>query len=204
MGTQSSSAGTRMAITAMSSVTHVEKREIALLLRKFQENSAQDGNPGMIRRTQFTEVLNIAGINQNDADIFDRLFTMYDITGDDQIAFREFIVGVCPLISGTPTDQITFAFQLYDAEATKSLPAKDMVNVLSQMNKVASYFGDPVMTEDQIASVVLDVVDLAGLNADGLSAIINYSDYSAVIAEHQMTKTFVSGGGSVLYGAVRA
>ena len=193
-----------MAITAMSSVTHVEKREIALLLSKFQENSAQDGNPGMIRRTQFTEVLNIAGINQNDADIFDRLFTMYDITGDDQIAFREFIVGVCPLISGTPTDQITFAFQLYDAEATKSLPAKDMVNVLSQMNKVASYFGDPVMTEDQIASVVLDVVDLAGLNADGLSAIINYSDYSAVIAEHQMTKTFVSGGGSVLYGAVRA
>ena len=193
-----------MAITAMSSVTHVEKREIALLLAKFQENSALDSNPNMIRRTQFTEVLNIAGINQNDADIFDRLFTMYDITGDDQIAFREFIVGVCPLISGTPTDQITFAFQLYDAEATKSLPAKDMVNVLSQMNKVASYFGDPVMTEDQIASVVLDVVDLAGLNADGLSAIINYSDYSAVIAEHQMTKTFVSGGGSVLYGAVRA
>lgn len=193
-----------MAITAMSSVTHVEKREIALLLRKFQENCAQESNPGMIRRTQFTEVINIAGINQNDADIFDRLFTMYDITGDDQIAFREFIVGVCPLISGTPTDQITFAFQLYDAEATKSLPAKDMVNVLSQMNKVASYFGDPVMTEDQIASVVLDVVDLAGLNADGLSAIINYSDYSAVIAEHQMTKTFVSGGGSVLYGAVRA
>lgn len=193
-----------MAITAMSSVTHVEKREIALLLAKFKENSALDSNPNIIRRTQFTEVLNIAGINQNDADIFDRLFTMYDITGDDQIAFREFIVGVCPLISGTPTDQITFAFQLYDAEATKSLRAKDMVNVLSQMNKVASYFGDPVMTEDQIASVVLDVVDLAGLNADGLSAIINYSDYSAVIAEHPVTKTFVSGGGSVLYGAVRS
>ena len=35
----------------------------------------------------------------------------------------------------------------------------NMINVLSQMNRVASYFGDPVMTEDQIVNVILDVID---------------------------------------------
>jgi hypothetical protein len=32
-------------------------------------------------RTEFTEALSIVGVNQNDADILDRLFTMYDKTG---------------------------------------------------------------------------------------------------------------------------
>jgi Ca2+-binding EF-hand superfamily protein len=196
MGNQIGSSGTRMATAAMSNVTHVEKREIAALLSKFRESGSKDGNPNMIRRTQFTEGLGIVGINQNDADIFDRLFTMYDKTGDDQIVFKEFIVGICPLISGTHLEKIDFAFQLYDIEESTFLKATDMINILSQMNRVASYFGDPVMTEDQISSVILDIVDLAGLSADGLSAAINYAEYVKVIAEHPIVQTFISGGGS--------
>lgn len=193
-----------MAIAAMSNVTHVEKREIAALLSKFRESGAKDGNPNMIRRTQFTEGMGFVGINQNDADIFDRLFTMYDKTGDDQIVFKEFIVGICPLISGSHTEKIDFAFQLFDIEETTVLRANDMINVLSQMNRVASYFGDPVMTEDQVASVILDIVDLAGLSADGLAALLNYAEYSKIIAEHPMVQTFISGGGSVQYGVSRS
>lgn len=204
MGNQIGSGGTRMAIAAMSNVTHVEKREIAALLSKFRESGAKDGNPNMIRRTQFTEGMGFVGINQNDADIFDRLFTMYDKTGDDQIVFKEFIVGICPLISGSHTEKIDFAFQLFDIEETTVLRANDMINVLSQMNRVASYFGDPVMTEDQVASVILDIVDLAGLSADGLAALLNYAEYSKIIAEHPMVQTFISGGGSVQYGVSRS
>jgi Ca2+-binding EF-hand superfamily protein len=201
MGNQMASGGTRMAIAAMANVTHVEKREIVSLLTKFRESGASDGNPNMIRRPQFTEALRLVGINQNDTDIFDRLFTMYDKTGDDQISFREFIVGVCPLISGTHIEKIDFAFQLYDIEETTVLRANDMINVLSQMNRVASYFGDPVMTEDQVASVVLDVVDSAGLTGEGPTAVLNYAEYSRMIADHAMVQTFISGGGSVLYGS---
>jgi Ca2+-binding EF-hand superfamily protein len=190
-----------MAIAAMANVTHVEKREIVSLLTKFRESGASDGNPNMIRRPQFTEALRLVGINQNDTDIFDRLFTMYDKTGDDQISFREFIVGVCPLISGTHIEKIDFAFQLYDIDETTVLRANDMINVLSQMNRVASYFGDPVMTEDQVASVVLDVVDSAGLSGEGPTAVLNYAEYSRMIADHALVQTFISGGGSVLYGS---
>lgn len=129
---------------------------------------------------------------------------MYDKTGDDQIVFKEFIVGICPLISGTHLQKIDFAFQLFDIEQSNSLKATDMINVLSQMNRVASYFGDPVMTEDQITSVILDVIDLAGLSADGLSAILIYAEYINVIADHPTIQTFITGGGSVQYGVSRS
>lgn len=143
------------------------------------------------------------GINQNDADILDRLFTMYDKTGDDTISYKEFIVGIAPLISGTHVEKIDFAFRLYDIEGTAYMKASDMVGVLSNMNRVASYFGDPVMTEDQISSVLVDVVDMAGGNSEGLNMSLHYSEYVKIIADHPVVNTFITGGGTVSYGTGR-
>ncbi len=190
-----------MAIAAMSNVTHLEKRELAALQSKFREIGHRSGNPSMINRVEFSEALNMVGINQNDADILDRLFTMYDKTGDDTINYREFIVGIAPLISGTHVEKIDFAMRLYDLEGTSYLKASEMVNVLSQMNKVASYFGDPVMTEEQVASVLVDVVDMAGGNSDGLNMALHYSEYVKIIGEHPVVNSFISGGGTVQYGS---
>jgi Ca2+-binding EF-hand superfamily protein len=189
-----------MAIAAMSNVTHVEKRELASLQSKFREIASREGNPTVLSRVEFTEALSIVGINQNDADIMDRLFTMYDKTGDDNINWRDYIVGLAPLISGTHVDKIDFAMRLYDVEGTSYLKVNEMANVLSQMNKVASYFGDPVMNEEQITNVMLDVLDMAGGSPDGLMASLHYSEYIKIIGEHPLVNTFISGGGTVQYG----
>lgn len=190
----------RMAIAAMSNVTHIEKRELAALQNKFREVSAREGNANMISRIEFGEALLIVGVNQNDADIFDRLFTMYDKSGDDQINWKDLLVGVAPLISGTHIEKIDFAFRLYDTEGSSYLRAKEMVNVLSQMNRVASYFGDPVMTEEQITNVLLDVIEMAGGSAEGLNSSLHYVEYIKIIGEHPIVNTFTSGGGTVQYG----
>ena len=58
--------------------------------------------------------MNIVGINQNDVDILDRLFTMYDKTGDDIIVYKDFLAGISPLISGTHNDKIEFSFRMLD------------------------------------------------------------------------------------------
>ena len=200
MGNQVGKGANRMAIAAMANVTHIEKRELASLQSKFREIASREGNPNMINRTEFAEALNLVGINQNDQDIMDRLFTMYDKTGDDQILFKEFIVGIAPLISGSVVEKIDFSFRLYDLEGTSYLRAQEMVNVLSQMNRVASYFGDPVMTEEQISSILIDVLDMAGGSAEGMSASLHYPEYTKMIAEHPIVNTFVTGGGSVQYG----
>ena len=144
--------------------------------------------------------MNIVGVNQNDAEILDRLFTMYDKTGDDFISYREYIAGIAPLVSGTHTEKIEFALQLFDMDGTGILRASEIHNVLGQMNRVASYFGDPVMADDQIHAVLKDVLDMAGGAPDGLSAQLHWSDYVKIIAEHPMVNTFINGGGTVQYG----
>ena len=192
-----------MAIAAMSNVTHIEKRELAALQTKFKEVAARNGNSSMINRTEFGETLSIVGINQNDADILDRLFTMYDKSGDDQINYKDFIVGIAPLISGSHVEKIDFAFRLFDTEGTSYLKAKEMINVLSQMNRVASYFGDPVMSEEQITNVIMDVLEMAGGSTDGLNAALHYVEYIKIISDHPIVNTFIAGGGSVQYGMGR-
>ena len=200
MGNQIGKGANRMAIAAMSNVTHVEKRELASLQSKFREIASREGNASVLSRVEFTEALTIVGINQNDADIMDRLFTMYDKTGDDNINWRDYVVGLSPLISGTHVDKIDFAMRLYDVEGTSYLKVNEMGNVLSQMNRVASYFGDPVMTEEQITQVVLDVLDMAGGSPDGLMASLHYSEYIKIVGEHPLVNTFIAGGGTQQYG----
>ena len=138
MGNQVGKGANRMAIAAMSNVTHLEKRELLSLQDKFKELAAREGNPNTINRAEFTEALSFVGINQNDSDILDRLFTMYDKTGDDVILFREFLAGISPLISGSPAEKVEFAFKMFDTEGKNVVRSNTMVNVLSNMNRVAS------------------------------------------------------------------
>ena len=68
MGNQVGKGANRMAIAAMSNVTHIEKREMTSLLQKFREIAAREGSPLVINRACFTEAMNIVGVNQNDAE----------------------------------------------------------------------------------------------------------------------------------------
>ena len=89
-----------MAIAAMANVTQFEKRELLALQRKFSDFASREGNPHTITRSEFREALESVGVTESDTEILDRLFTMFDKTGDDQVNVREFVVGVCPLITG--------------------------------------------------------------------------------------------------------
>ena len=114
--------------------------------------------------------------------------------------YKDFIVGIAPLITGTHIDKIEFALHLYDAENSGYLSAADIVRVLCQMNRVASYFGDPVMPEDQITTLVCEVLAISASDRDSLSLQVSYRDYIRSIADHPTVVTFVNGGGTVYYG----
>ena len=132
MGNQVARGQNRMAIAAMANVTHIEKKDLLLLLQHFKARSIKDETPNMISRPSFTEILTTCSINQNDADILDRLFTMYDKTGDDLIIYKEFVSGVSPFVTGSYIDKIEFAFKLNDMDNTYHLRGNDMINILSK------------------------------------------------------------------------
>ena len=200
MGNQVARGTNRMAIAAMANVTHIEKKELLLLSSKFKETSLREGNPNMITRLGFSEVLTVVNINQNDQDILDRLFTMFDKTGDDMILYKDFVVGISPFITGSYIEKIEFALRLWDSETTAHLRATEIINVLSQINRVSSYFGDPVLTEHQIVSIIKDSLNLTDT---ALSTMVRYNEYIKVIAEHPLVEVFLSGGGTVQYGSGR-
>ena len=135
---------------------------------------------------------------ESDAEILDRLFTMFDKTGDNQVNFKEFSVGIAPLISGDVTEKLQFSFSLYDMDNTGQLRPSEMIFVLTSMNNVASYFGDPVMTHEQIEQLVDDIFREADVSGSGT---LSYTEYLAAVSDHPLLVQFITGQGTVRYGS---
>ena len=172
--------------------------ELLSLQRKFSTLAALEGNPHTITRVEFRSALEAVAITESDVEILDRLFTMFDKTGDDQVNFREFVVGVSPLITGDVASKLSFSFELYDLDGTGQVRPNEMAFVLGSMNATASYFGDPVMTADQVEQLVDDIFRTA--DADN-SGSLSYAEYMTAVSEHPVLVSFVQGAGTVRYGS---
>ena len=60
------------------------------------------------------------------------------------------------------TEKLGFAFELYDMDGSGVVKKAEMNFILRSMNDTASYFGDPVMTQDQIAILVDEIYEKFG------------------------------------------
>lgn len=54
----------------------------------------------------YSEALELVGIMESDTEILDRLFSMFDVTGNDQINYKEFVGGLAPLCHGTVEEKL--------------------------------------------------------------------------------------------------
>jgi len=211
-----------MAIAAMANVTSLEKRELLQMQKAFLEVSQRQGNPNTVAKDEFHEVVEGCGVVEADKEILDRLFIMLDKTGDQQINFREFLCGLAPLVTGSLEDKLSFSFELYDVDSkdtakwwfkTVRLTAAplclavgvvkraEMTFILRAMNDVSSYFGDPVMSQDQIQVLVDEIFEKFDdeENPQGL----NYKDCLNAIAQHPVITSFSKGEGPVRYGQAK-
>ncbi|CAM9646175.1 unnamed protein product, partial [Sphacelaria rigidula] len=87
---------------------------------------------------------------ESDTEILDRLFSMFDKTGNDQINYKEFVAGLAPLCHGTVEEKLVFSFELCDMDDTGKIRQEEMEQVLTSINETASYFGDPVLKRSQV------------------------------------------------------
>ena len=78
MGNTLSEGASPMAISAMSNYTHCEKHELGRLRDAFQEIAGRRGNPMTISRSELAEAIQQSGIVESDAEVLDRLFTMFE------------------------------------------------------------------------------------------------------------------------------
>lgn len=202
MGNDQSKGSSRMAISAMSNVMKLTKHElIDLRDRCVSLSSTGKGNDPTVEtisRRDFRRAMKESAVAEdNDGEVLDRLFTMWDRSGDDRVDCLPFLVGISPLASWAGVGpKLRFAFELFDVAGVGRIGREDMASVFGSINATASYFGDAVLTSTQVDAIVEDVFNSAADNGEG----IKYADHVDMISLHPLVVQFASGSGTMRYG----
>jgi len=139
------------------------------------------------------------GMDDDDGEVLDRLFTMWDKTGDDRVDTTLFLTGVSPLASVLGVrEKLAFAFDVFDVENVGTLTNGDLESILASINATSSYFGDAVITSEQIEIIVEDVFRSASSSSSSVD--VKFVDLSDDIVRHPLVVEFASGGGTMRYG----
>ena len=144
----------RMAIAAMANVIKYSKDELLALSKQFQAVARKDKPEDCMSRDLFHSCMELVGIHETDREILDKLFTLYDKTGDDVINYREFVCGISVLMRGSLGDKLEFAFHMFDWDDLGRLSKDEMSRALVSVNSTMSYFGDKHMSEKEIGAIV--------------------------------------------------
>lgn len=195
MGNEQSKSNARLGMVAMAFTTpNIEAGE----MRAVAEALKTHGDSGMCSRTDFEEALKmVEKFEESDLELFNRLFIMFDNTGEDTIPIKEYLAGVggC-LCSGTAADKLALAFELYDLSGLKVADRGNMKKVLNSINLVASYFGDPVISTADIDKIVLETFQKAGVTTSPLA----FEECVPLIVSNLIAERFVAGKGEVKFG----
>merc|ERR1711988_1838582 len=170
----------------------------------YADIGSRSGIPDVITKDEFQEGLaSLPALTDSDKEILERLFIMLDKTGDYTINYKEFLCGISPLITGTVSEKLTFAFEMNDVDSTGMLKPHELAFVLKAMNSTASYFGDPVMTQEQIEQLTDEVFKEADKEGAGELTYDGAGSFVQFMADHNLTSSFVNGKGTVRYGSSR-
>uniref|UniRef100_A0A7S1C8Q8 EF-hand domain-containing protein n=1 Tax=Bicosoecida sp. CB-2014 TaxID=1486930 RepID=A0A7S1C8Q8_9STRA len=192
MGASHSAGTNKLAITAMSHVVHFTRDELLALQKEFLRLAKTNtDNENTINRKQFHDALHIVKVEESDKELLDRLFTMFDDTGDGQINFKEFVCGISTILRGTLEEKLTFSFHMFDVDNSGKVSPEEMKSVLHSMNNTVSYFGDEKADESKIDTLVKEVFAEFDANHDGE---LSFAEYMHAVAAHPTLVSFVTHG----------
>ena len=138
-------------------------------------------------------------IGTPEIDILLRLFTLFDVNGDDTVNFKDYLAGILGCITSAKIpEKLKSAISLYDKkESTNYCSKGDVRRVLVSVNNVASYFGDLVVSAQEIETCTVDAFKtLSAESGKGVStdAVVEF------LLQHPTIQTFLRGEGSIRYG----
>lgn len=185
----------KMGIAAMAIVSNIEREHILKLRTSFHSYSLTN-ELNYITRNDFDNSLKLLdNIDISDIELLDRLFILLDESGDCKIDYKDFLVGISILVSGNVSEKLLFAFNIFDENNTGYVMSGEMKKILTALNLVASFFGDPVVNNIQIKELVIDIFKLASSPSQ-----LRYADYIDTIASHPVILQFINGKGTVRFG----
>ncbi len=194
MGNATSTKGEKqLYIAAMANVTQIERKEMGMIRKSFGDACVTGAY--MINRDQLADAMTAANIMPQDVEILERMFTMFDKMGAAAIDYREFLAGLAPLVRGDVKARVLFGCEMFDVNDAGTIKKHELALIVNAMNNVASWFGDPAVTPEEIDALCENVF----LESKG-GVVVNYGEVVHQIVEDPAFRTFLAGQGSVHYG----
>jgi len=139
-----------------------------------------------LTRSQLRKCLEKTSISYSpDGEFVLDLFTMWDVSVEDQVEQVPFLLGLCPLAceeSETLTSFLRFALGLLDVENTGFIIEPDLLLALKSLNTTVSLMGDMGLSDNRIHTMVNEVVLSTSLiDKESTRQILSINDVVSVL-----------------------
>ena len=173
---------------AVGNVVHLTRDELLALMKQCRDFAGQSQPLDCIDRENFLAACEIVGLHESDTEICDKLFTLFDATGEDLVPFRTLVSSFAMIIRGTMAEKVQFATQMYDMDMSKRISAQDLITLLGALADCMDYFGDLKLPSRKISTMVENIFQESDKNADGE---VDLSEVFQPLTTHPLISEFM-------------
>ena len=199
MGNNVVAGGTIKGMQAVARTTpNIEIPEFQTILADLKLSAADSKSDWITRDVFDTAIKKVEKFEPSDVDIFVKLFTLFDVQGNNTVDYKDFIAGASTcLTTAQNSEKLQFAMAIYDSSNTKCILKGDLKKLLYTINNVTSFFGDPVIRPNQIDTIVFDVYKAFPSSA---GKGIGFDVCIEALLANEIVKVFLNGGGRLRFG----
>ena len=194
MGNEQGKPSGKLGVSAVATICTIQENHVRGMSKKFSKKESD-----MITKDDIKEEMgNIEekGIEPVDLELLYNMFTMFDVTGDGNVNYKEFLAGVCLLITSSDKEKLSLAFSVCDSKRTGTVNRTELRRTLTAMKNVVSYFGDPVVRDVELAMIVTEIFK----KQPSSTSAIKIEEYFDDIFNHKVMQAFLSGKGKAKFG----
>ena len=102
---------------------------------------------GNVSKKQFTRILSDLYADKDTDDFAMAMFNLFDLDGDGQLNFKEYIIGLHRINTGTVEEKLRWLFRLYDLDNSGYVTKEELKHFFEIMNKIASQDDDFALSQ---------------------------------------------------------
>ena len=196
----------KMGIASMAMNTpNINEATLRLTIKRLKELPVNPAFPLTTSRADYDNVIkSITTFEDPDVEIFNALFELFDVKGDESILYRDLIAGIVGcLIVGSLEKKLLLAFELYDVRGKNDLNRADLKKILHSINNTASYFGDNVLEKlavDELVSDIFYSVSVANVTDEASLVNIDMGQCAEYLSAHESVQAFANSQGTKVFG----
>ena len=103
--------------------------EIKDWYREFCQSTSRGQDDLFLTEQEFCKVYNSVYPGQS-SEFAKHIFRTFDLTGDNRVSFKEFLIGLSFSGSDNPEKQLKWAFRVYDVHKTGYITQEDMTQII--------------------------------------------------------------------------